>query len=125
MATSGKAEIIVELKNVVKNYTLGETKVAALRGVDLALNKGEFTAVIGASGSGKSTIVNLLARLYDPVSGSIRLDKHNTKDMNLEYFRSLIGYVAQEPVLFNTTIRENIIFGRKDVTEEEILEVII
>ena len=111
--------------NNVSFYYPSRSETNIFNNLTFVAEQGKTTAIVGESGSGKSTIVNLLARLYDPVSGSIRLDKHNTKDMNLEYFRSLIGYVAQEPVLFNTTIRENIIFGRKDVTEEEILEVII
>ncbi len=84
---------------------------------------GKTTAIVGESGSGKSTIVNLLERLYDPNSGVIKIDNYDTQDINLEYFRSLLGYVAQEPVLFNTSIKENIIFGRKDVEEEEIRQV--
>lgn len=83
---------------------------------------GSKTAIVGESGSGKSTIVSLIERLYDVVNGEIMINNYNLKDLDLEYFRSLIGYVPQEPVLFNTTIRENIIFGRENVTEQEIVE---
>ena len=73
------------------------------------------------SGSGKSTIVSMIERFYDPSSGSILLDGIDLKHYNVSYLRSLIGYVGQEPTLFATTIRENIEYGCPGATEEEII----
>ena len=73
---------------------------------------------MGESGCGKSTTVNLLERLYDPVEGQILIDGIDIKEFNMEYLRNLIGYVQQEPVLFNKSIKENLIFGREKVIQE-------
>jgi putative ABC transport system ATP-binding protein len=104
---------IVELKDVVKNYTLGETKVAALRGVNLSLNRGEFTAVIGASGSGKSTLLNMIGCIDQPDSGVIKIDDievtHLTDNDKSRLRNKKIGFIFQTfnlvPVL---TVYENV-----------------
>mmetsp|Transcript_42048 Transcript_42048/g.30266 ORF Transcript_42048/g.30266 Transcript_42048/m.30266 type:complete len:88 (-) Transcript_42048:2949-3212(-) len=72
---------------------------------------GKTTAIVGPSGSGKSTIVQLIERFYDPSNGSVIVDNTDLKDINLRNFRQQVGYVNQEPVLFNTTIKKNILFG--------------
>ncbi|CAI9593224.1 unnamed protein product, partial [Staurois parvus] len=72
------------------------------------------------SGCGKSTIVQLLQRLYDPQEGEILVDGHNIRSLNVRHYRELIGVVSQEPVLFGTSIKNNIRFGRENVTDEEI-----
>jgi ABC-type multidrug transport system fused ATPase/permease subunit len=90
--------------------------------MNLEIEPGKKVAFVGRSGCGKSTIVNLIERLYDVTGGAILIDGYNLKELDIEYFWSLIGYVPQEPVLFNTSIRENIIFGRKGITEEMIVE---
>lgn len=72
-----------------------------------------MTAIVGRSGSGKSTVAALILRLYDPQSGGVYLDKINIKDLNPTWLRSNIGAVSQEPVLFSGTIRENIMYGVK------------
>jgi ABC-type transport system involved in Fe-S cluster assembly fused permease/ATPase subunit len=77
---------------------------------------------INVSGSGKSTIVGLLERFYDPKSGSIQLDGINLKDINVSHLRSMIGYVGQEPTLFATSIVGNIKYGNPDATQAEIEE---
>ena len=74
--------------------------------------------MIGDSGSGKSTIVNLIERLYDVNSGEILLDGLDIRKYDIRYLRNLIGYVEQEPVLFNRTIRENILFGREELLKQ-------
>jgi ATP-binding cassette subfamily B (MDR/TAP) protein 1 len=79
--------------------------------------QGKTTAIVGPSGSGKSTIVQLIERFYDPLAGSIIVDGTNLKDINLMNFRLQIGYVGQEPVLFNQTIKENILIGLGQVYE--------
>ena len=78
--------------------------------------------MVGPSGSGKSTTVALILRFYDPLTGQVLLDGHDVKTLNIQWLRSLIGLVQQEPVLFNLSIRENIAYGNNDksVTQEEI-----
>ena len=83
---------------------------------------GKTVALCGQSGCGKSTIIQLLQRFYDPSDGSIEIDGYNIKDINISYLRRLIGVVSQEPVLFDTTIRENIRYGHEDVSDKEIEE---
>jgi len=96
-----------------------------LSNLNLEIPAAKKIAILGESGSGKSTIVSLVERFYDTNQGEILVDEFNIKTLDLVYFRSLIGYVAQELVLFNLTIGENIIFGIQYVTEEEIIEVFI
>lgn len=93
-----------------------------LNGMSLEIEAGQTVAFVGASGGGKSTIVGLLERFYDPASGSITLDGVNLKDFNVRYLRSRIGYVGQEPALFATSIRANIRYGNPRATDAEIEE---
>ena len=79
-------------------------------------------ALVGASGSGKSTVMSLIGRIYDPSAGSVSIDGNNLKELNLKWLRSQIGVVSQEPVLFDTSIAENIRYGREEATEEDIIE---
>jgi ATP-binding cassette subfamily B (MDR/TAP) protein 1 len=83
---------------------------------------GKTTALVGPSGSGKSSIVSLIERFYDPESGEVFVDGKPLKSLNVTHFRNQIGYVPQEPVLFNATIRENILMGKPDATDDEITE---
>ena len=93
--------------------------------INLTIEAGKKTAFVGESGQGKTTIVNLIERLYDIDSGSISIDGIELKSFDIEYLRTVIGYVAQEPVLFNTTIRDNILFGRDNTyTDDDIRNVI-
>ena len=85
--------------------------VMVLKNVNLSIPAGRFTAIVGASGSGKSTIIQLLERFYDPVAGQIILDGYDIKNINLRHLRSCMSLVSQEPVLFATTIYENISHG--------------
>lgn len=80
------------------------------------------TAIVGPSGSGKSTIVQLIERFYDPDQGEILIDGTPLRDLNLMSYRRQVGYVGQEPVLFNQTIKQNIKYCKPDATEEEIQE---
>ncbi len=79
-------------------------------------------AVVGQTGSGKSTMANLLARFYDPSKGKILIDGHDLRDLDIEHFRNLVGIVSQDTFLFNDTIAENIAYGKLDASEEEIIE---
>ncbi|XP_063308549.1 ATP-dependent translocase ABCB1-like [Pelobates fuscus] len=91
-----------------------------LKGINLKITSGETVALVGSSGCGKSTTVQLLQRFYDPVKGSITIDGQDIRNLNTKYLREIIGVVSQEPILFDTTISENIRYGREDVTMEEI-----
>ena len=108
------------LKNVSK--TFDDTNQATLRNVDLEIKQGEFLCVVGPTGCGKTTIINLLLRFYDPSQGSISFDNLNTKDILKESLRSSFGMVLQDTWIFSGTVRENIIYGKKDASEEEIIE---
>eukprot|EP00804_Cyclotella_cryptica_P002716 CCRYP_009611-RE/>CCRYP_009611-RE protein AED:0.12 eAED:0.12 QI:425/1/1/1/1/0.93/15/294/1343 len=91
-------------------------------GFDLTIQAGKTVALVGPSGGGKSTTIGLIERFYDPISGSVKLDGVDLKDINVNYLRSQIGYVGQEPALFATTIEHNIRYGKPDATREEIIE---
>lgn len=80
--------------------------------------EGKTTAIVGASGSGKSTIVQMIERFYDPDQGEVFIDGHNLKEVNLRDFRFKVGYVGQEPVLFNCSIKENLLYGNPEATDE-------
>ncbi|EPB85907.1 hypothetical protein HMPREF1544_07323 [Mucor circinelloides 1006PhL] len=96
--------------------------VPVLQDISLTINPGMTVACVGASGSGKSTIVQLLQRFYDPKDGQITLDGHDLKNLNVQWLRQSIGVVNQQPVLFNTTIRENIQMGSPvPVSDKEII----
>ncbi|XP_048407773.1 ATP-dependent translocase ABCB1-like isoform X2 [Stegostoma tigrinum] len=110
---------IVEFKNVHFNYP-SRPDVKVLRGLNLKINSGQTLALVGSSGCGKSTTIQLLQRYYDLQEGSITVDGHDIRSLNIRHFRKFIGVVSQEPVLFATTIAENIRFGCEDVTDAEI-----
>ncbi|CAF1200942.1 unnamed protein product, partial [Rotaria sordida] len=94
--------------------------VKILNGISFDVKRGQTIALVGSSGSGKSTCVQLLQRFYDFDSGSIIIDDHQIAEYNVKWLRQHIGVVSQEPVLFQTTIRENILFGKDDATNDEI-----
>ncbi|XP_027146571.1 bile salt export pump [Larimichthys crocea] len=96
--------------------------VMILNDLSMQINAGETTAFVGPSGSGKSTTIQLIQRFYDPKEGMVTLDGHDIRTLNIQWLRSLIGIVEQEPVLFSTTIAENIRFGRPGVTMEDIIQ---
>lgn len=110
----------IELKNVNFRYP-ARPDVSVCKGYSLTIETGETVALVGPSGSGKSTIINLLLRFYDPDSGDILLDGVNIKDLNVRWLRSQIGYVGQEPVLFDGHIASNVMRGRSENIEEAIL----
>uniref|UniRef100_A0A663MR60 ATP binding cassette subfamily B member 5 n=1 Tax=Athene cunicularia TaxID=194338 RepID=A0A663MR60_ATHCN len=91
-----------------------------LKGLNLKVQTGKTIALVGASGCGKSTTVQLLQRFYDPVQGEITLDGWDIRTLNVKWLRENIGIVSQEPVLFATTIAENIRYGREDISDAEI-----
>ncbi|XP_016072489.1 PREDICTED: ATP-binding cassette sub-family B member 5 [Miniopterus natalensis] len=109
----------VEFKNVFFSYP-SRPSVKILKGLNLKIKSGETVALVGPNGSGKSTAVQLLQRLYDPEDGFITVDGIDIRTLNVRHYREYIGVVSQEPVLFGTTINNNIKYGREDVTDEEI-----
>ncbi|CAH0691940.1 unnamed protein product [Spodoptera exigua] len=113
------AEGTIELKNVVFQYP-SRPDVPVLKGVSLSVKRGQSVALVGHSGSGKSTVIQLISRYYDVVSGSVCVDNIDVRELSVRWLRSQIGLVRQEPVLFNNTVRENIRYGRDDATDEEI-----
>ena len=108
----------VRFENVTFRYFSGGE--AVLKNVDFEVQPGQTVALLGATGSGKSTIINLLPRFYDPSEGRITIDGHDLREITLESLRSQIGIVLQETTLFGGTIRENIAFGRPDATLEDV-----
>jgi ATP-binding cassette subfamily B protein len=92
----------------------------ALREVDLTIEPGETVALVGATGAGKSSLVKLLARFYDPQGGRIVVDGHDLRDLDLDAYRRQLGYVPQETFLFRGTVHENIAYGRPDASAEEV-----
>ncbi|XP_063693781.1 ATP-dependent translocase ABCB1-like [Bolinopsis microptera] len=111
----------IEFKNVDFCYP-SRKDVQIMKGFNLTLVTGETHALVGPSGCGKSTAVGLIERFYDADQGEVSLDGVNIKDLNLQWLRNQIGLVGQEPLLFATTIEENIRYGRGDVTQAQIEE---
>lgn len=107
----------IQLRDVNFSYSTG---AQVLFDINLTIRKGETIALVGQSGSGKSTLVDLIPRYHDVTGGSILIDGHDVRDLNIRQLRSLIGNVNQEAILFNDTIRNNIAFGKPDATDEEI-----
>jgi ATP-binding cassette subfamily B (MDR/TAP) protein 1 len=93
-----------------------------LRGVSLSAEPGQFIALVGASGSGKSTVMQLLERFYDPTSGGVLVDDVDLKDYNLQDYRSQLAIVSQETTLYTGTIRENILADKEDLGDEAVIQ---
>lgn len=108
----------IEYRHVGFHYSEGEW---ALRDIDFTLRRGEVVALVGPSGGGKSTLVDLLPRFYDPQSGGVFVDGVNVREVTLGSLRSLLGVVTQETFLFNDTIESNICYGVDEYTEEELV----
>jgi subfamily B ATP-binding cassette protein MsbA len=107
----------VEFDNV--SFSYGGERV--LKEINLKIREGEVLAIVGPSGGGKSTLVNLIPRAYDPSKGVVRIDGFDVKKLDLKTLRAQIGVVPQDVIMFNGTIRENIAYGRKDASIEEII----
>jgi subfamily B ATP-binding cassette protein MsbA len=99
-----------------------EEGVTVLRDIDLTVSPGEIVALVGGSGAGKSSLVNLLPRFYDATDGRITIDGQDVRDVSLHSLRSLMGFVTQEVILFNDTVRNNIAYGRADADEQRVID---
>uniref|UniRef100_A0A7N8WVX3 Bile salt export pump n=1 Tax=Mastacembelus armatus TaxID=205130 RepID=A0A7N8WVX3_9TELE len=110
----------IEFHNVTFYYP-SRPEVKILDQLSVTVKSGETTAFVGPSGAGKSTAIQLIQRFYDPKEGMVTLDGHDIRGLNIQWLRSLIGIVEQEPVLFATTIAENIRYGRQGVSMEDII----
>ena len=108
----------IEFRNV--NFSFDRTK-KVLSDINITIEQGDIVGIVGTTGSGKSTLINLLMRFYDNYEGDILVDGHNVKELSLEYYRSKIGYVQQEPMMFSDTIYNNIAYGQPDAHVEEVI----
>ncbi|KAG8435252.1 hypothetical protein GDO86_013268 [Hymenochirus boettgeri] len=109
----------IEFKNINFSYP-SRPDIQILKGLNLTVEAGKTVALVGASGCGKSTTIQLLQRFYDPAKGEVTVDGHDLRTLNIKWLRENIGVVSQEPILFGATIKENIRYGREDVTDAEI-----
>ena len=110
----------IEFKNV--SFTYDDTNIQALKNISFTINEGETLAVLGKTGSGKSTVLDLVGRLYDIDKGSIIINDTEISQLNLTDLRNSIGYVPQDAFLFSDSIKNNIKFGKEDATDEEVFE---
>lgn len=109
----------VELKDVYFSYPARPEQLI-FDGFSLHVSSGTTMAIVGESGSGKSTVISLVERFYDPQAGDVLIDGINIKSLRLDWIRGKIGLVSQEPLLFMTSIKDNITYGKEDATIEEI-----
>ncbi|WP_445710157.1 ABC transporter ATP-binding protein [Flavobacterium sp.] len=111
----------IEFKDV--SFTYEDTNIEALKHINFTVNPGETLAILGKTGSGKSTILSLISRLYDVSSGVIKVDENPIQKVHLDDLRNNVGVVPQDAFLFSDTIKNNIKFGNKNATDEEVVEV--
>ena len=109
----------IELKNIKFNYP-SRPNIKVLNGLNIKIQPGQKVAFVGETGCGKSTLIQLIERFYDPQVGEVLIDDHNVKEYNLTGLRKFIGYVGQEPVLFAMSIKENLLQAKPDAKDEEI-----
>ena len=102
------------------NFAFDKSK-KVLRDVNLTIEKGDIVGIVGTTGSGKSTLINLLLRFYDSYEGKILIDGTDLRDIDLSYWRSCVGYVQQEPMMFHDTIFNNIAYGSQNARVEEVI----
>ncbi|KAF6176961.1 hypothetical protein GIB67_027761 [Kingdonia uniflora] len=110
---------VIELKNVFFSYPARPDQMI-FKGINLKIQAGKTMALVGQSGSGKSTVIGLLERFYDPLKGTVEIDERDIRTYNLRQLRKHIALVSQEPTLFAGSIRDNIVYGKDNVTESEL-----
>jgi len=109
----------IEFDHVAFAY---DPKVPVLKDVSFSIAAGEFVGMVGTTGAGKSTVLSLIPRLYDPTGGSVRIDGVDVREFRIQGLRAQMGFVLQDTLLFRGTVRENIAYGRPTATEAEIVE---
>jgi ATP-binding cassette subfamily B protein len=117
-ATPSKIEGSIEFKDV--SFTYDDTNIVALQHINFKLEKGKTLGILGNTGSGKTTLISLIARLYDVKSGAILIDGQPIEQLNLDNLRQSIGFVPQEAFLFSDTIKNNIKFGDESASDEKV-----
>lgn len=110
----------IAFKNV--SFTYDDTNITALKNISFSLKTGETLAIVGKTGSGKTTVLDLISRMYDTGDGVIEIDNTPIRDLNLNSLRNAISIVPQDAFLFSETIKENIKFGKEDATDEEVID---
>lgn len=110
----------IALKGV--SFIYPDTEKAIFEDFDLTIEKGERIAITGKSGSGKTTLLKLITGMLEPVKGTVSFSGIDLREIDISAMHSRIGYIMQQNILFNTSIRENLLFGKEDATEEELLE---
>ena len=111
----------VELKDIEFSYVEGKK---VLKKINMSFESGKMTAIVGKSGSGKTTILSIISKLYDIEGGAVLLDGVDIKTLNEQAIRSNIGIISQSPYIFNTTVRQNLLFVKPDATEKELVDVL-
>jgi ATP-binding cassette, subfamily B (MDR/TAP), member 1 len=113
----------IEFRDVHFRYPT-RAEVPVLRGLNLTVKPGQYVALVGASGCGKSTTIQLMERFYDPLAGGVYVDGKEISSLNLNEYRSFLALVSQEPTLYQGTIKDNIMLGmdRNDVPDEQIIQ---
>ena len=113
----------IDVNDTIFHYP-SRPEVNVLQGLSVSVKPGRTLALVGPSGCGKSTVVSLIERFYDPVAGSLTLDGSDLRELNLQWLRTKIGIVSQEPVLFDTSVADNIRYGAnfREVSDDEIVE---
>ncbi|MBT3587897.1 MAG: ABC transporter ATP-binding protein [Flavobacteriaceae bacterium] len=118
--TETKINGVIEFNNL--SFTYSDTNITALKNISFKINPGETLAILGNTGSGKSTILELIGRLYDVDNGQLKINNKNIKDLNISSLRGSIGYVPQDAFLFSDSILNNIKFGKENASNEEVFE---
>lgn len=114
----GEMRESIRLEDV--DFRYGGESGLVLSGITLEVKKGDIVAIVGPTGTGKTTLANLIPRFYDPVRGAVKMDGIDLRDATFRSLRNQIGIVTQESILFNDTVRANIVYGKRDATQEEI-----
>lgn len=121
--TTAHTVVLGEIAFENVTFTYEDTNITALRNISFKVNKGETLAILGRTGSGKSTILSLISRMYDVQEGRIAIDGQDIREANLYDLRNSIGFVPQDAFLFSDSIKNNIKFGKEDATDEEVVTV--